>query len=136
MLESEQTDTGETGHSPGLFDTVRRLASSILGLLHNRLSLAAIELQEEKLRVVNLLMGLGIALALASAGLLVAIGGLAFFFWERAGYLGVAGLAVLTLAASFGVVLFLRRQILRGPRPFAVTVEEFGKDLECLRPRE
>ena len=57
----------------GLFDSGRRIASSIIGLLQNRLSLAAVELQEEKLRVISLLVWLCVALVLATAGILVAI---------------------------------------------------------------
>ena len=117
----------------GLLDTGRRIASSVLGLLQNRLSLAAVELQEEKLRIVSLLIWVGVALVLAASGIMVAIAALALFLWERAGYAGLIGLSVVTLGAGLLVVWLLRRRILQGPRPFAVTVDEFHKDLECLR---
>jgi uncharacterized membrane protein YqjE len=127
MAEAEQ----ETG---GVLDSARRIASSALGLLHNRFSLISVELQEEKLRAISLLVWLGIAIALAGTGILVAIGALALFLWQRAGYAGLIGLALAALAGGFVVLWRLRQRILQGPQPFATTVAEFGKDLECLRP--
>jgi uncharacterized membrane protein YqjE len=120
----------------GLLDSARRMGSSALGLLHNRLSLAAIELQEEKLRALSLLIWLGVAFALGLAGILVAIGAVAFFLWERAGYAGLVGLALATMLGAGVVLWLLRRRITHGPQPFATTVSEFQKDLECLRPPE
>jgi len=119
-----------------MLDSARRMTSSIVGLLHNRLSLAAIELQEEKLRAISLLLWLCVAVILAAAGIMVAIAALALFLWERAGYGGLIGLALAASGGGVVVVWLLRRRILRGPQPFSVTVEEIGKDLECLRPRQ
>ena len=127
MSEAEQ---GEGG----VLDSARRIASSALGLVQNRLSLAAVELQEEKLRAISVLLWLCAAMVLAATGIMVAIAALALFLWARAGYAGLVGLALAALAAAFLVVWLLRRRILRGPQPFAVTLTEFGKDLECLRP--
>jgi uncharacterized membrane protein YqjE len=124
----------EAEQGGGVLDSTRRIANSILGLLHNRISLAAIELQEEKLRAINLLIWLSVAVTLGAAGILVAISALALFLWERAGYAGLIGLAFGAIAGGAVVLLLLRRRILRGPQPFATTVTEFGKDLECLRP--
>ena len=127
MAEAEQG-------AGGVLDSARRIASSVLGLLHNRLSLVAVELQEEKLRAISLLLWLCAAVGLASAGLMVAIAALGLFLWERAGYAGLVGLAFAAFAGGFVVLFLLRRRILRGPQPFSVTMAEFGKDLECLRP--
>jgi uncharacterized membrane protein YqjE len=124
---------GEHGGG-GVLDSTRRIAGSVLGLLQNRLSLAAVEWQEEKLRAVSLLVWLFVAIVLAGMGVLVGIATLALFLWERAGYAGLVGLALAALAGGFVMFLALRRRILRGPKPFAVTIEEFQKDLECLRP--
>lgn len=119
-----------------MLDSARRMTSSVLGLLHTRISLAAVELQEEKLRAISLLIWLCVAMAMGVAGILVAISALAIFLWEQAGYAGLIGLALGALAGGATVLWLLRRSILRGPQPFAVTVAEFGKDLQCLRPRE
>ena len=117
-----------------LLDSIRRIANSVLALVQNRLSLATVELQEEKLRAISVLIWLCSAMALGVAGILVAIGALAFFLWEKAGYVGLIGLAVLSLAGAVVVLWVLRRRILQGPQSFAETLSEFEKDLQFLRP--
>jgi uncharacterized membrane protein YqjE len=123
-------------NSDGLMDSVRRLANSVLGLMHNRLSLIAVELQEEKIRAINHIIWLSVAMALGVAGVLVAIATLAIFLWERAGYAGLIGLALLTLGLAAFALWLLRRRILNGPQPFATSVAEIGRDFETLRPRQ
>lgn len=117
----------------GLAGSLRRTASSVLGLARGRIELFALELQEEKLRTLNLLVWFSVAIALAVAGLLVAIAALALFLWDAAGYAGLVGLVLVTLGAAAAVLWHLRRRILDGPGPFAGTVAEFNKDLSCLR---
>jgi uncharacterized membrane protein YqjE len=110
------------------------MGSSFLALIHTRVELFAVELQEEKLRAITFITWLSVALALAVAGILTAIGLLAFFLWQRAGYAGVIILAVLTLGSAAALLWMLRQRILRGPDPFAATIAEIGKDLDSLRP--
>lgn len=118
-------------HDPdGWFASLRRLADSGLGLARTRVELFAIELQEEKLRAINLAVWLCLALALGATGLLVTVGTLAWFLWQVAGYAGLIGLAVALLIAAAGILWRLRREIAHGPAPFAATVAEFQKDLE------
>jgi uncharacterized membrane protein YqjE len=118
----------------GLLDSVRRMSSSLVALIHTRIELFAVELQEEKVRAISLIGWLIAALALAVAGILLGIGILGLFLWERAGYLGLIALVLATLGSSVGLLWMLRRRILRGPDPFSATIAEIGKDLDCLRP--
>lgn len=111
-----------------MMESLQRIARSLLGLVHTRVELFALELQEEKLRAVGLLVWCAVALALAVAGVLLAVGTLALFLWETAGYAGLVSLTVLVLAASAGLLWFVRRRILRGPLPFEATAAEFRKD--------
>ena len=124
--------SANSGH--GMMSSIRRIAGSVLGLVHTRLELFAVELQEEKLRVGGLLVWLAIAVAIGIGGILVAIGTLAFYLWERAGYLGLIALAGASLLVAVLLLWVLYRRVMNGPGPFAATVAEFEKDLECLRP--
>lgn len=117
----------------GIVATARRLGHSVLGLLRTRVELFAVELQEEKLRALDLLLWLTVAVALAVAAILLLLGTLALFLWQWAGYAGLIGLVVVAGAAAVGAFLFLRRKILSGPEPFSATVNEFRKDMACLR---
>lgn len=119
--------------SGGIVASARRLGNSVLGLLRTRVELFAVELQEEKLRALDLVLWVALAVALVVAAILLSIGTLALFLWQRAGYAGLIGLAAGVLAAAGAVFLLLRRKIARGPEPFAATVGEFRKDMECLR---
>jgi len=120
----------------GWLNSLRRTADSVLGLMQNRFELFAVELQEEKLRALNVVVWLVVALALLVAGMLVGLAALALGLWEAAGYWGLAGLALGALAAGATVLWGIRRWILNGRPPFAETIEEFRKDRGCLHGDE
>lgn len=120
----------------GLLSSVRRMSSSLVALIHTRIELFAVELQEEKIRAISLIGWLIAALALAVAGILLGIGIVGLFLWQHAGYLGLIALLIVTLGSSVALLWMLRRRVLRGPDPFSATIAEIGKDLECLRPLE
>jgi uncharacterized membrane protein YqjE len=122
-------------NSGGMTDSIRRLGNSLIGLLQTRAELFAVELQEEKLRAIRLLVWVAVAITLGVAGLLVAIGALAVFFWEMAGYWGLIGLAASTIGLAAIILRIIHRRITHGPVPFAGTVAEFRKDAKCLRQR-
>ena len=124
---------GSQNKAGGWLNSLRRMSDSLMGLAHSRLELFALELQEEKLRALKAVVWLAFALILGGAGLLVALGALAFFLWDIGGYYGVCGLALVLLAAGAGVLRAIRHKILNGPPPFAGTIDEFRKDRECLR---
>jgi uncharacterized membrane protein YqjE len=117
----------------GFFASARRMGESALGLLQTRLALLGVELQEEKLRALNLLLGFAIAITIGATGLFLAIATLALFLWERFGYPGVVALAAICLVTAGLLLWLLRRWILQSPAPFSETAAEFRRDLECLR---
>lgn len=117
----------------GWFQALRRIGESLLGLVRSRFELFTVEWQEEKLRLLSLLIWLGIAFVIGAAGLLVGVATLALWLWERAGYVGLIGLTAVTLGVAVALVWNIRRRIQAGPAPFAHTVAEFRKDGKCLR---
>lgn len=127
---------GGTQDEGGVMNSLRRMAASLVGLARTRIELFAVELQEEKLRAITLLLWLSLGLALGMAGVLVAIGALALWLWQRAGYLGLAGLAGGVLVIAGVIFACIRLQLIRGPLPFAGTVEEFRKDAASLNRPE
>jgi uncharacterized membrane protein YqjE len=119
----------------GSKSSLRRMADSLLGLIETRLQLFATELQCEKLRAMELMLGLAVALGAGFIGVLVAVGALAVYLWEVAKYAGLVGLALVFLIAS-GVMFWRLRVALRDkPAPFSDTLAEFKKDRACLRQK-
>ena len=117
----------------GWLESLRRIGGSSLALLRIRFELFTVEWQEERLRLLNLLIWLGLAVVIGGAGVFVALFTLAWWLWTTVGYAGLIGLVLTSLAIAFGMVWMIRRQILSGPPPFEQTVAEFRKDGECLR---
>lgn len=120
-------------NSGGLIASAKRLGHSFLGLLQSRVELLAVELQEEKVRALDLLAWLTVAISLTVAAILLAIGTLAWFLWRQAGYAGLIGLTAATAVAAVATFILMRRRLVRGPLPFSATTEEFRKDVEWLR---
>ena len=115
------------------FPLLRRIAESLSALARNRFELFTVELQEEKLRLLDLLIWLGVVAAIGAAGISVAMIALALWVWDAAGYGGLIALAVTALAVASVMVWVVRRRLQTGPTPFAHTVAECGKDCACLR---
>ena len=120
----------------GIVEILRRIGNSVVGLLHTRAELFAVEWQEEKLRAIRLLVWVAAAITLAVAGLLVATGALALLLWEKAGFWGLVALAVATTGSAAIILTQVKRSLRQGPIPFAETIAEFRKDAECLRQRD
>ncbi len=116
----------------GVWAAGRRLVAGVLALAEKRLELFTIELQEEKLRLFNLLWRAVAAVVLGFLALITATALLVVCLWETA---PVLTLLVVTLAyglTAAGLAWSIVRQLRQGPRPFAATVAEFRKDCAWL----
>lgn len=124
------TATTSTG---GWCESLRCISESFSALLRSRFELFTVELQEEKLRLLSLLIWLGLAAAMGAVGVTVAVMALTFWLWATAGYAGLIALALAALAAASGIIWAIHRKIRAAPTPFAQTVSEIRKDAECWR---
>lgn len=120
----------------GLLSSLRRAGTVAMSLFRTRIELFAVELQEEKLHALNLLAWLAAAVAFGVAGLLLGLGALAFFLWQRFGYSAVFVLALASVLCSTAFFWKIRFRILSSPGPFATTISELGKDIDRLRSHE
>ena len=118
----------------GIFASLRRLADSLIGAIKDHVDLVAVELQEEKLRLIQTFIW--ISAAMISGLLAIAFFSLTIVYLcpERARAAVLAGLTLLYLTAWVLIVLNLRRRLERQPNPFATTVREIARDRECLEP--
>lgn len=119
----------------GLFDSLRRMLEASVGLAQRRLELFAVEAQEEKLRVLDLLLRAAAVIGLSLLTLVTATATVVVALWDTSPVLVLVlvtvgyGLAAAWLAAG------IRQRLREGPKPFAGTIEEFRKDRECLGKR-
>lgn len=118
----------------GLTAPFRRLLESVSGFLSSKLELFSIEWQEEKRRIVELLILAAIALLFGVLALGLLSFTVAALFWETPwrfhALFGLSGLYLL-----FAVVLLVRlqRKASLSNRVFETTVEELKKDTEWVR---
>ena len=117
-------------HSPGLRTLARRLGRTALGALENRGELLAVEWQEEKGRLIQLLILTVGLMFLALMGLMLLTATIIFLFPENLRLFVAAGFTVLYLAGA-GVVFFLLKGLLQ-KEPFAESLNQIRKDRELL----
>jgi uncharacterized membrane protein YqjE len=117
----------------GLHALLRHIGDSILGLAQSRLQLIALELESEKLRLMDVLLRLCVAVALGAVGLMVGTAALAMYLWQTAGIAGLLLAAGGFVGAAGLVVWQLREKMRQSPTPLADTIAEFKKDRACLQ---
>lgn len=125
----------DAGLSPrGFVRSLQDLGDAVLGTAQDRLRLFAVELQEEKLRLVQILL---FTAAIVLAGIMTltfASLTLAFVFWESSRLAVLVGITAFYLVALAALALAFRRFLRRQLPPFSATLEEFKHDRECFRP--
>ncbi|MCU0770524.1 MAG: phage holin family protein [Verrucomicrobia bacterium] len=119
--------------SGGLVDSVKRVGEGILALLHNRLQLLSVELQEEKHRVLQAGLWLCIGVMLIFLGLAMGVGAVALVVHCWWGLAGLFGLALLLLLVGAVVLAVMWNRLKSSGAPFSGTLEELKKDREWLR---
>jgi uncharacterized membrane protein YqjE len=125
MAETE-TKTGNT------FGSFRKIGGIVAAVLQNRADLLAVELQEEKYRLVEVLILVGIALALGMMALFVFTGVIIFALPEAYRLWVACGLGVIYLLGI--VVLWSRIKKVLKDQAFPETINQVKKDWECLTP--
>jgi uncharacterized membrane protein YqjE len=117
----------------GYLASLRSLGDGLLATVQERVELFALELREEKFRVVETLIWVG---AVFGVGMLAIIFGsltLVFLFWDTARIAVLGGLAAFYFIALVGLILGLRRCLARQPTPLAATRQELVEDRACTR---
>ena len=118
--------------SPGFLSTFRALTDGLLAAAQGRLELFALELHEEKLRLIQTFIW--ITAAIFAAVLVVTFASLTvvYAFWETARLAALGSLTLIYAAALVGIVVSFRRFLSRQPTPFAATLSEIAADRACI----
>lgn len=120
----------------GIFESARQLGRTGVAVLQNRLELFAVELEEQKVRLVRVLMLAGAAIFLGNTALLAVSATIVVAAGKEARLVVLIGLSVVYAGAALWAVLALRKELRSAPPPFEESVTELKKDSEWLAPRD
>lgn len=113
--------------------SVGRLASTLVDMVHTRLSLAAVEVEEELQRVLGYLVFALLALILFGIALLLAAFLVIVLFWDSHRVEAASSMAALFGAAGALVAMKVKAGIARKPRLLESTLAELRTDIAYAR---
>lgn len=119
--------------SSGLLGSLRGFADGVLGSAHERLELLAVELHEEKHRLIQIFIWISSIVFLAMLATVFASLAIVVLWWDTARIAVVCSLATVYVGALVVTVIAFRRYLKRQPKPFAATLSELREDRECIR---
>jgi uncharacterized membrane protein YqjE len=120
-----------SGLFSGLSQTGKGILETVLAMLHNRMELIALELKEEKLRIVSILVWTGLALLFLMLAVVLGTFTIAFLLDGTARTIALVSFTVLYLIGAVAALAIVKRTIARAI-PFAQTIAELKKDRETL----
>jgi len=124
----------DTGRSSSLLTTAGSFIDGMLGSAQNRLQLLSVELQEEKLRLIQVFIWVAATVFAGMMAIALLTVTIVSFFWDTARFAALGG-ATVFYAAGLGILWWqFRRFLSRQPQPFAATLGELEKDRACIRP--
>ncbi len=119
----------------GLLASLLSAAESVFALARTRIELLTVELQHEKVRVIDLLLRAALAAILFLMALGTLTAGVIYLLWPLSPLAAFAGLTFLYGGGAAWILIGIRSELKHGPRPLAGTLAEFEKDCACFRTR-
>lgn len=116
----------------GFFAALKRLLATLLASGRARLELLSVELEEEKIRVLDLLVSALAAVFFIALAIVLGIAFLAVAYWEQR-VLVFGGACVVTLLIGVLLLLRIRGLTAKPSRLFRSSLAELDKDLDALR---
>ncbi|MDP1690815.1 MAG: phage holin family protein [Burkholderiaceae bacterium] len=118
---------------PGLLGSARQVLVALIDIGQTRLQLASTELEEERLRVAELLLYAAAALFFLGIGLVLAALLLVLLYWNSQRELVLGGVTAVFLVIGVGLAMAWRRKAGRKPRLLATTIDELRCDRDALQ---
>lgn len=110
----------------------RELARTLLSFAETRTRLAATELEEQSIRLVEILLWLAAALFFAGVSLLFIAVVIVLHFWDSGRLLAAGLIAALFIGAGLLSVFVVRSRMRERPKFLAATLAELQRDKERL----
>ncbi len=121
--------------SAGFLGSLQQLGDRLIAGLENRIKLFSAELQEEKYRLIQSFIWIGVAIFMGAMAVAFASLTVVCFFWDSARLAVLTGLTLLYGGGFVAIVVLFRRHLARQPRPFADTLRELADDRACFRAK-
>lgn len=116
----------------GLIGSVKRLTATLASIVSTRLELLANELQEERLRLTQMLFFALLALFCFGMGLLLLTVFIVVLFWDNHRLAVLGALSVIFFVSGSLVAVLLRGKAQEKSKLFSASLAELDKDREQL----
>jgi uncharacterized membrane protein YqjE len=120
------------GGSGGLFESLKVLTASLVGIVHTRLELLSTDIAEEREHLITLLVLVQAALFCVGVGVVLLAVLVVVAFWESNRLLALGGAGGLFLLAGAGMAWLAVHRTRTRPRLFAASLAELSKDRQQL----
>lgn len=119
----------------GLFGSIKRLLATLIGVAATRLELLSIEWQEERLRLLQMLLFVLFAVFSLFTGVLLLVLFFVVLFWDEHRLAVLAGLSLVFLFSGGLLIVMLLSKLRNGSKLFSASLAELQKDRESLEER-
>ncbi len=118
--------------SAGLFASLKRLLGTMLGIVSTRMELLANEWEEERIRLVRMLVLALLAVFFVCMAAVLSAIFIVAAFWHDHPLLAISLLALFFLLVSLGCALSLRHMLHQRPVLFSASMAELRRDRQEL----
>ena len=130
MSEPASGDTGA-----GIVQSLRNLAATLVAILRTRFELLATELEEERVRLLEILFWAAGALLFLAVGVLLLVVFLVALFWDSYRIAAIVVLAGIFFAVGVAMAIGVRNRMRARPRMFSASLDELARDKDQLTRR-
>jgi uncharacterized membrane protein YqjE len=116
-----------------IFDSVSRLAGTVIAIFQTRLELLSVEVEEEALRLFSYLIFALAAMFCAGLAILLGVLLIVTVYWDRQRVPVLIMLMLFFVTVSAAIIFGIRRHFRTKPRLLSQTVNELSRDIEQLK---
>jgi uncharacterized membrane protein YqjE len=118
----------------GLFESLKTLSGSLVGIVHTRLELLSTDIAEERAHLTTLLVLGLVALFCLGVGVVLLAILIAVAFWDSHRLAALGGLTGFFMIAGAGLAWLALHKARTKPRLFDASLAELSKDRQHLTP--
>jgi uncharacterized membrane protein YqjE len=119
----------------GLFESLKTLSASLVGIVHTRLELLSNDVAEEREQLTTFLVLVLIALGCVGVGVVLLAMLIVIAFWESHRLMALGGLIGFFMLVGVGLGGYAMHRIRTKPRLFEASLAELSKDRQQLTSR-